>query len=203
MTIPIQTMEAANLFCGKEAQDVSVSNHLTLTEIKLPALDEVYVDHRAGGAPVAIEIDTVINKFESTFILLGWTPSVAQLAASWSRDQNHFYMYGVIRDRQSGDILQAIGHMIGRLGKTDPQNWRRGDVMHWNYAIKGIVHYELSIAGQQMYYWDFFTNDLRIGGIPRNDLINQALGTPAVPAAPGIDLGQLAQANPGTIGGIA
>jgi P2 family phage contractile tail tube protein len=202
MSTPVQTMEAANLFCGKDPKDVSVSNHLVLTEIKLPALDEVYVDHRAGGAPVAIEIDTVINKLESTFILLGWTPSVAALAASWERNQNHFYMYGVIRDRQSGDIIQAIAHLIGRLGKTDPQNWRRGDVMHWNYALKGIVHYELSIGGQPMYYWDFFTNDLRIGGVPRNDQINTALGIPAAPATIGIDLGVVAPANAGgVIGG--
>ena len=38
------TMEKANLFCGKTAADEANSNHLILAEMKLPMMDEQYVD---------------------------------------------------------------------------------------------------------------------------------------------------------------
>ena len=61
------SLEAANMFCGKEANDLSNSLHLKLTEVNLPSIEENYSDHRGLGAPVAIEIDTVINRLECTF----------------------------------------------------------------------------------------------------------------------------------------
>lgn len=191
MPNPVLTMEAANLFCGAAPSDVNASNHLLLTELKLPGLDEQYVDHRPGGSPIAIEIDTIIARLESTFVLMGWAPQVAELVGSWQQNQNQFYAYGVVRDRMTGEATQSMAIMKGRLGRADPQNWRRGDVMHWNYAIRSITHYELYLAGEQIYYWDFFNNIRVVGGVDMNADINALLATgsivsPATLAAPGI-----------------
>ena len=187
----ILTMEKANLYAGAAPTDTNASNHLVITECKLPALDEQYVEHRAGGAPVAVEIDTIISHLESTFILVGVTPQVMQLVGSWDTNQNLFFIYGLIRDRQSGEAAQAIAVIKGRLGRADPQNWQRGNVMHTNYAIRGIVHYELNIAGQQIYYWDFFNNQFLVGGEDRNAdsnafLATGSLATPTPLIQPGI-----------------
>lgn len=189
MANPVLTLEAANIYCGSAPNDNTFSNHLQITEVKLPGFDEAFVDHRPGGAPVAIEIDTQINRFESTFTLMGWSPQVATLVHSWLANQNNFFVYGGLRDRETGDVLHMRAQLRGRLGRADPQNWRRGDVGHWNYAIRGMTYYFLGIDNAtsgggtiNMYEWDFFTNLLRIGGVDKNGDINAALGisTPSI-----------------------
>ena len=70
----IYVMEAANLFCG--SHDTAASKHLTLSELKLPDLQENYTEHHPGGSRVGIEINTGIQKLESTFKLTGFDPQV-------------------------------------------------------------------------------------------------------------------------------
>jgi P2 family phage contractile tail tube protein len=173
------TLEAANLFCGSVPADITPSNHLTLAEIKLPAWDEQYVDHRAGGAPVAIEVDTIFARPECTFTLAGWSDQVAALIASWSEQENWFYAYCVLRDRMDGQAIEGVATMKGRLGRADPQNWRKGDLHHWAYSIRGMVYYQLKTDGEILYDWDFFNNTLVIGGEDRNADVNEILRTGA------------------------
>ena len=54
--------DAANLYCGDE--DPTKSKHLTLQNLRLPTLEEIFQDHHAGGARVAIEVDLGIKKLE-------------------------------------------------------------------------------------------------------------------------------------------
>lgn len=173
----LYTMEAANLFAGKAPVDVTESNHLALSNIKLPSMEELYVDHRPGGGPVTIEIDTGWQKLNCDFTLAGWTPQVASLIDSWNPNDNWFFMYGLIRNRVNGSSQQAMAKMRGRLGKADPQAWERGQLMHWAYSIKGIVHYELFFDrnGAPTYFWDFFNNQLVVNGVDRNADLNAAL----------------------------
>ena len=59
----ILVMEAANLSCGDH--DPSASKHLTLSEIQLPVLQEMYADHHAGGSGFQIEIAVGKQKMEA------------------------------------------------------------------------------------------------------------------------------------------
>ena len=185
LTTPLLTMEAANIFCGVTQPDnPSNSNHLRLTDVKLPGFDEQYVDHRATGAPVAIEINTVFARLECTFTLAGWTSDVSFLTDSWGIDLNQFWIYGALRDRVDGQVYKATASIFGRLGRADPQLWRRGDVMHWAYAIRGITSYQLTIEGDDapLYDWDYYNNTWQVNGDSRIADINAALmiPTPAI-----------------------
>jgi uncharacterized protein len=175
----IYIMEAANLFCGDEAD--SESQHLRLSEIKLPGLEENYVDHVAGGAPLAIEVDTHINKLEATFNLAGWQREVMTMIGRSERALQTFTAYGVIRDRRTGSALEGKAIMGGRLGRANPANWRRGDLQHHEYSIKGMVSYQLYLAGDEIYNWDFFLNQRRIGGVDVNLDLNTILRIPMAP----------------------
>jgi Bacteriophage tail tube protein len=175
-TFPLLTMEAANIFCGVEApSDPTQSNHLRLTDVKLPGMDEQYVDHRAAGAPVAIEIDTVFARLESTFTLAGWSTDVAALIGQWGQASNQFWIFGALRDRVTGNVLQGKAAIFGRLGRADPNQWRRGDVSHWSYALKGITRYNLSVGGDPVYEFDYYNNIFNIAGSPVTQAVNQAL----------------------------
>lgn len=175
-TYPLLTMEAANIFCGVEApSDPSQSNHLRLTDIKLPGMDEQYVDHRAAGAPVAIEIDTVFARLQCDFTLAGWSTDVADLIGQWGSAVNQFWVFGALRDRVTGNVVQGQASIYGRLGRADPNQWRRGDVSHWAYSIRGITKYKLTVAGAEIYEFDYFNSIFNVGGTAVTDAVNSAL----------------------------
>jgi phage tail tube protein FII len=175
MPNPVMVMDYANLFCGSGPADDESSNHLVLTELNLPAMDVQYADHRAAGAPIYIELDTGMARLETTFVLVGITPQVMNLVNSWIVTERKFYAYGNVRDHLTGIAYQAAAAFIGQLGRADPQNFRKGDVMHTNYAIRGITHYEFALADQPIYLWDFFTNTRYFGGVDKNAEINSNL----------------------------
>lgn len=170
-------MESANLFAGDH--DPSASNHLTLQELKLPGLEENYVDHAAGGAPFAIEVDTHLTRLEATFNLVGFNTQVMTLIGHSSRERQVFTAYGVVRDRRTGEAVEAKAVLQGRLGRVNPTNFRKGDLQGHEYSIRGIVHYELFFNNVEIYFWDFFISTRRIGGEDLNVDHNNILRIPA------------------------
>lgn len=150
------TMEAANIFCGSSGD----SNHLRLTSVHLPSIEEVYIDHRPGGAPIAIEIDVMINKLQCDFRLIGWNPNVDKLVSAWAASSNYFSVFGALRDRNTGQVHQAVAMMYGRLGQARPEAWQRGRAFTSDYSIRGIIKYTLTVANTQVFNWDFFNNTM-------------------------------------------
>jgi len=203
MTATVYTLESANLICGDISSKTSpgITTHLTLQELKLPALEENYVDHTPGGAPVGIEIPSHINKLEATFNLAGWDPDVMVFLARETRFHQRFTAYGLIRDRRTSEALQCIAIMEGRIGRVNPTAFSKGNMMHHEYSIKSIVQYQLfmqkSVADPmlfEIYCWDFFTSVKRIGGVDLNSDLVRILAIPANPVSitadvSGIDAG--------------
>jgi len=68
----------------------------------------------------------------------------------------------VMRDQIEGTLWQAVAHMHGMLGTAHPHPWSAGEAWHNSYAIKCMTHYELLIAGQPVFYWDFGENAFRV-----------------------------------------
>src|SRR5512135_460871 len=107
------TMEAMNLFAGDE--NPTRTNHLKIMNVKLPTLEENYVDFSAGGAPVAVEIATHLLRLECTFALMGWQPYVMELQGQERGDMQVFTCYGVIRDKRTAEPIEVKTVMEGRL----------------------------------------------------------------------------------------
>jgi phage tail tube protein FII len=179
MPADIFVMEAANLFCGDH--DPSASNHLTLTELKLPALENNFSDHNPGGAPIAIEINTHVNRLEATFNLAGWNPLVHTLIGRSTRQHQTFTAYGAVRARRTGRLMEAKAIMQGELGRVNPTAFRHGDVMGHEYSIRAIVHYELYLDSNRLVLWDFYESTWVMGDVDVNadrNRILRILGTP-------------------------
>ncbi|MFO1151009.1 MAG: phage major tail tube protein [Alsobacter sp.] len=155
-------MEAANLFCGDH--DPTKSKHLSLSELKLPALQAMYQEHHAGGALMQIELEMGIQKLEPTFKLVGFDPDVLVQFGLGSRIKHVYTAYGVIVDRRTGRKIEAKTIMEGRLGKMEADAFSRGNLLATDYAINEVTHYELWFDGHEKFYWDFFTNAWRVDG---------------------------------------
>jgi P2 family phage contractile tail tube protein len=173
----IYIMEAANLFCGDD--DPTASKHLTLAEMKLPTLQEMYQDHHAGGSRVKIEVAVGIEKLESTFKLNGWDPELLTKFGLGSATPRRFTAYGMIRDKRTGAAIESKAIIEGRLGKIDPDAFQRGELQGHEYGINEIVHYELWFGEQEKMYFDFYTTDWRLDGVSQNADERRILRIPA------------------------
>jgi Bacteriophage tail tube protein len=183
----VYTMESANLICGDISAKTSpgISTHLVLQELKLPTLEENYVDHTPGGAAVGIEIPSHINKLEATFNLAGWDPDVMVFLGRETRFHQRFTAYGLIRDRRSSAALQCVAIMEGRIGRVNPTAFSKGNMMSHEFSIKSIVSYQLFMQRttedpllREIYSWDFFTSIKRIDGVDLNDDMVRLLAIP-------------------------
>jgi phage tail tube protein FII len=192
-TNTLYILESANIICGDTgaASQPGFSTHLMLQEMKLPGMQENNMDHAPGGARIAIEVPSHIQKLEATFNLAGWQPDIMQLLGTSIRSQQRYTIYGLIRDRRTGNALQARAFIEGRMGKVNPTNYKKGDLMAHEYAINSIIHYELymqstpvaSAAGTdtalaEIYYWDFFESTFRVGGVDIQSEQNMILAIP-------------------------
>ena len=152
-------LDYANLFCGAAPTDDNASNHLVLSSVKLPAWEVQYVDHRAGGAPMAIEIDVIMSRLDLEFEVVGVTPQIMVLLKTFEISKTVFHVYGHIRSYLTGSSSQLYARFRGQLGKVDPAPFRRGDIWHVKYHVRGMTAYELQIADQTLCRWDFFSNE--------------------------------------------
>jgi phage tail tube protein FII len=183
----IYIMESANLICGDLASDgkkhPGASTHLVLQELKLPAMEENYVDHAPAGAPVAIEVPTHINRLEATFNLAGWDPTIMKYIAREDSWFQKFTAYGLIRDRRSAAALKATAVISGRLGRVNPTAFSKGNLMAHEYSIRSITSYELTMeldpnshSKDIIYKWDFFTSTFKTGDWDINERLVSILG---------------------------
>ena len=174
MPNPLLVMESANLFCGSAPQNDTASNHLTLMPVQFPTMDVQYVDHRPGGSPVGIEIDTIMAQFECKFELIGIMRQVMELLLRFTIAANDFCIYGNVRDIMTGEAIQAEVYMHGQLAAVEPGKFQRGQVMNTTYTIRGLRRYKFSlgakglVGNKPIYDWDFWTNTWAVGGVNQN-----------------------------------
>lgn len=166
-------MEAVNLFCGDD--DPTASKHLTLSEMKLPDLSESFADHNPGGGKVGIEVGVGIEKLNAPFKLNGFDPQVMTQFGLGTRVATNYTALGAIIDKRTGRTFQAKALMEGRLGSVSGDAFQRGQLQGYEYAIHAITHYELHFDGAEKFYFDFFTNAWRVGGVDQNAEMNRAL----------------------------
>lgn len=169
----IYVMTAANLFCGDH--DPTKSKHLTLEELRLPSLEEVFADHAPGGAMVQVEFGLAIKKFEPSFKLKGFDPDLLVQFGLGSRVRSVFTAYGVIVDKRTGRSIESKSIIEARLGKIAPDSFKRGDLVGHDYAMNEVMNYQLFFDGAEKIYWDFFTNTWRVDGVDQNADENRIL----------------------------
>ena len=172
----IYVMEACNLFCGDH--DPSASKHLTLNELQLPALQEIYQEHHAGGSRVQIEVAVGIQKLEPTFKLAGFDPDLLTQFGLGARNKHVYTAYGLIRNKRNGKDIEVKAIIEARLGKIAPDAYSRGELVGHEYALNEVTHYELWFDQKPKIVWDFFENRWEIDGKDENAAMNRILRIP-------------------------
>lgn len=172
----LYVMEEANLFCG--SHDPANSQHLSIRELKLPALQATYSEHAPGGSKFKIEIETGFDVLKPTFKLSGFDPELLKQFGLNTRIKHTYTAYGVIRNRRTGAAIELRAVMEARLGKIDPSAHQNGELQTVDYELNELTHYELHFAGEELLYWDFWTNAWRVDGVDQNSEVNSILRIP-------------------------
>lgn len=176
----IYVLEAVNLFCGDH--DPHASKHLTITEMAIPTLEELTVDHLPGGSPVQVEFTVGIKKFEPTFKLAGFDPDLLSQFGLTTQVRQMFTAYGVIRDKRRGTEIEAKVVIEGRLGLVKPDPWKRADLQHHDYGIKEVMHFAYWFNGQRKLFWDYWTNAWEVDGVDQFNTANRIMRIPTTGA---------------------
>lgn len=169
----VYIQEACNLFCGNH--DPQNSKFLTLEEHALPTLEEILVEHNAGGGKFAVEFAVGIQKLTSSFKLKGMDPAMLREFGLGSTIRKTYTSYGVIRDKKTGKAIESKAIIEARLSKIAPDPFKRGEASSHDYGLNEILHYELWFNGKEELYFDFFTNTVRQGGIDPDPDFNNIL----------------------------
>ncbi len=167
--------EAFNLFAGPASQP-NASKHLTITENTFPKLTEKTVEHHPGGSIGAITIGGLgLNALQHGFKLTG---ADAQTMALFGQSGQTWTSYAVLRDKQGNAPVEWKVTEVGRLISLENDPLRRGDLSSQTHMIEEITFYEMMIAGQEVYYYDFFANIWRVNGVDLNQQTNAILRVP-------------------------
>jgi phage tail tube protein FII len=167
--------EAFNLFAGA-ASDTEASKHLSITENTFPKLDEKTVEHHPGGSIGAIEIGGLgLNALSHGFKLSGVDP---QTMALFGVANTTWTSYAVLRDKQGNAPVEWRVVETGRLVTLENDALKRGDLQSQTHMIKEIMHYEMYVAGQELYFYDFWSSTWRVNGVDQNQASNAILRIP-------------------------
>lgn len=172
-------MEAVNLFCGDH--DPTNSKHLTLASLTLPTLEEATADHQPGGSVAALQIGMgVINALEVSFKLNGYDPDMMSMFGLGKRQRHVYTAYGLVRDKRTSAAIEAKAIFHARLGRLEPDEFSRGELMGHKHGLIEIMHYESYFAGKEKHYFDFFTQAWRVDGVSQNADERRILRIPGV-----------------------
>ena len=168
------TMEAANIFVGDAGPDNS--EHLKIMDITFPVLEEKTVEHHAGGSIGAVEIGGLgINALSLGFKLSGMDPqAMTQFGLSGSGLLN-YTIYGAVRDKQVGALIEVKCIVQGRMVKLDPGSFKRGDMMEQTHEIKEVFRYQLYWNKNELFFYDFFASQWRVNAIDQASDVNTIL----------------------------
>lgn len=174
MAASVTIWEAANLFAGDDGPNNS--KHLTLSKVKLPDMTEKTEEHHGGGAIGAINIAGLgLNALEMSFDLVGADPQTMVQFGISSKATRPYTIYAVHRDKLNGRAIERKAVVFGRLTELTEDEYSRGQMGSQSHKITEIMHYELYIDRQEIYFYDYPSNTWRVRGVDQYAETNSIL----------------------------
>lgn len=159
-------MDMATIMVGDDPENL---NHLKLTGVQLPSLEEVTSQHQPGGSVMGLDIGmTMLNALNLTFKMKGLNPESSQKLGIGQARRLNYTIRGNIRDVVEDRNFAGKAVISGRMTLVNPSEFARESGIDEDFAVKEVVRYQLFLDGQEKFYFDFFRGPAgaRIGGNP-------------------------------------
>jgi phage tail tube protein FII len=106
-----------------------------------------------------------LRKIEPTFKLTGFDGDAYRMFAIGSNKPDKYTAYGVLRSKQDGKGIQAKAVITGVLGRLAPDAFERANKLGHDHRLIEVTHYELTVGGEEWFYYDYFTTVRRRSGV--------------------------------------
>jgi uncharacterized protein len=171
---PLYILEAVDV---RRADQANSSRALTIGKVGLPALKRLSSEHTPGGGVGKVsfafpQIDLIEPKFEMKGIDLDLLTTFGFAAGSYDK----WTFAGAWRDKRSGKSLPARAIIQGVFAEWESEEFAPGELVGCTHTLKEVTHYEFTLDGKEIWYWDFFENEARSGGVSWFADVRTALG---------------------------
>ncbi|MGD9740881.1 MAG: phage major tail tube protein [Bauldia sp.] len=171
---PLYVLEAVDV---RRADETDQSRRLTITKIALPEVKRKTTNFAPGGGigELAIampQIDPIMPKFE----LKGYDTDIISRMGFATGQHDKWLFAGALRDKQTGKAIPARAVIQGIVSTWTPDESELGGLAGCNYEINEVTHYEFSIDGTELFYFDWMEGVGRSGGVDWFQDVRTALG---------------------------
>ena len=169
--VALNIMRGFNLYVDEDK-----NLFLEIEEMKLPKIEDETDEFSPGGSDYTIDVPVGIAKLEAQFKLKGRGPLIRQLSAEKPGKRRRFTAYELIVDEQTGEEVQRVVTMEGRISAADPETSKRKEMVGYDYTLGSITLYEDVHDGDIIHRFNFFTNERTVDGVDLNATSNRLLG---------------------------
>ncbi len=145
--------------------------------LECAAPDEVYAEHKYGGAVMTAQVPMVrIGLLEPKIKLASHNPILAEMLLRPVGTVDTFTFRGALMDELDGTTKPSVLVYEGRLAQPDATAWSPEDKAGIGYTIKGVRYFRWEIGGQTLHEIGLMPAKMVVGGVDRLADINAALG---------------------------
>ncbi|MDQ0314859.1 phage major tail tube protein [Amorphus orientalis] len=167
---PLYLLTAVDVRRAEVAGD---TRKTTIVKMVIPAITFMTASHNPGGGHGAVDfLLPRINAVEPSFEAKGFDRSVFGVLGKPEK----WTFAGALRDKKTGADIPARAVIEGAIAEWTPDDTSPEEFLGCNHAIKEVTHYEFSIDGEELWYWDFWESELRTKGQSYTEGIRGALG---------------------------
>lgn len=156
---PLYMLTAVDM---RRATESGNSRATIIEKLALPDIKFQTANHDPAGGVGAVEFTQPrIEKLEPKFSVKGIDLDAFRgmgLRERWS-------FAGALRDKKTNLVKPMRCTIEGAISEWSPDEMKPGDFAGCNHQFSEVVHYEISIDGVEVIYWNFWERILRRNGI--------------------------------------
>jgi P2 family phage contractile tail tube protein len=148
-----------------------------IDELKLPQLEVIEEDFRAGGMDAPMPLDMGTNALKAEFTVSGVDRGVLSRFGLELGQRSIVMARGALQDPVTGFVKPVTACMTGNVRKIDPGSWKAGERATLVVGMS-LIHYKLThtIPGLPLIEIDIINGTRIINGIDQLIAIRAAIG---------------------------
>lgn len=174
MAQPLYIMEAADV---RRADEADSSRVFTVDKLTFPELTRMTSDYLPGGG--LLKVNHVLSAFDAItpkFSLKGFDLDIIGAFGASAGTKDKWTFAGAIRNKQTGLMEPARATIQGSVTKVSFGEFSVGSMVGTDYEINGVIHFDFSINGKEIWYVDQQERKGRANGVDFFGEVVLALG---------------------------
>ncbi len=154
-----------------------VGHRGTVTELELPELAKVTVDHRSGGMDSVIKLDMGLEPPMAKFTFAEYDADTLSQVGLFGVDHMPFTIRGGIprAGDKADDATSMVANMQGQFVKVEPGSWKPGEANKVKYEC-ALSYYKLTYDGTVICEIDIPGMKRIVGGVDQLESMRAAIG---------------------------